>query len=338
MPADDWKEVIPNDEAPRLEHHAAYLAQLQQRAISNGRPLRALHAKANLAVEATFEVLADIPDYARHGLFATPTTYRAVARFSNGAGRYQPDRKPDVRGLAVKLFDVPGTKIIAGMEDARTQDFLAIRASRLPISNAEEFMLIVRASQAPALLPLRIVGGLGLRRGIAVLRRAISDLKQPQSPLAATTFYSALPIQYGRYAVQFAFAAQDSPEVIKRGGPNQLGDALAERLRSRPVIYDFRVRFFVDEATTPIEDAAVEWNAQWVTVARLTLPVQDPHSPRGKRVSELVEHLAFDPWHARADLRPLGNIMRARNVAYRVSSQGRDAAPEPSCAPTFGDD
>ena len=36
--------------------------------------------------------------------------------------------------------------------------------------------------------------------------------------------------------------------------------------------------------------------------ARLTLPVQDPDSPRGKKVRDVVEHLSFDPWHARDDL------------------------------------
>jgi hypothetical protein len=30
------------------------------------------------------------------------------------------------------------------------------------------------------------------------------------------------------------------------------------------------------------------------------------------------------------ELRPLGNMMRARNVAYRVSTQERGVSPEPN--------
>ena len=108
-----------------------------------------------------------------------------------------------------------------------------------------------------------------------------------------------------------------------------LGDELAQRLRKAPVEYDFQVQFFESEESTPIEDASVDWNAPWLTIARLTLPVQDVSSERGRRVAELVEKLSFDPWHALVELRPLGNMMRARNPAYRLSTQERKAAPEP---------
>jgi hypothetical protein len=332
VPASDWKEVIPEDEAARFQRHADLLGSFQARQAHQGR---GLHTKANLGVEATFEVLADIPADARIGMFATPRSYPAVVRFSNGAGRRQSDRKLDVRGIAVKLFGVDGKKVIPGMENAITQDFLAIRTSNVPIKNADEFMAIVRAGQTPALLPLKLIGALGLRRGFQVIRAALGGLKAPQSPLAATSFYSALPIKFGPHAVQFAFTTQDAAAPSKIASETALGDGLAARLRTQPVVYDFCVRFFVDETTTPIEDASIEWAAPWVTIGKLTLAIQDPGSPRGKRVSDLIETLAFDPWHAREDLRPLGNIMRARNVAYRVSTQARNAAPEPSEAPIF---
>ena len=108
---------------------------------------------------------------------------------------------------------------------------------------------------------------------------------------------------------------------------------LSARLRQGPIHYDFQVQFFVDETRTPIEDHSVEWkeaDAPFVTLARLTLAKQDPDSPRGERVAEFVDKLSFDPWHAVKELRPLGNIMRARNVAYRVSTQERGVSPEPN--------
>ena len=329
MPVSDWKEIIPEGEAAKLEAHAAFLGSLQK------PDSRALHVKANSGVEAEFEVLADVPDEAKLGMFATPKRYRALARFSNGAGRRQSDRKLDVRGLAVKVFGVDGKKLIPGLQDETTQDFLAIRTPALPIRDADEFMTIVRASQTPALMPFRMLGGLGFRRGIQVIRSALAGLKSPQSPLAATTFYSALPITYGPYAVQYAFAAQDPPAPVKIVDATSLGDGLAARLRERAVHYDFQIRFYTDPVATPIEDASVAWSSPWLTIGKLTLPVQDPASPKGQRVAEVVEKLSFDPWHARSDLRPLGNIMRARNVAYRVSTQARRAAAEPREVPTF---
>ncbi|MBA2538670.1 MAG: hypothetical protein H0V17_03470 [Deltaproteobacteria bacterium] len=335
MPATDWEETIAADEAERFERYATYLGGVQSKRAHGGSLDRALHSKANLGVEAEFEIIADAPEDARVGMFATPKVYRAVARFSNGAARRQSDRKLDVRGLAVKVFGVDGKKVIEGLEDETTQDFLAIRSSVVPMRNAHQFMAIVRASSTPALLPLRLMGSLGPIGGIKLIRRALAGLKAPQSALAATSFYSALPIKYGPYAVQFTFTARDPAAPIKVGTATHLGDELAARLRERAVIYDFQVRFYRDPVTTPIEDATVEWDSPWVTVAKLTLPVQDPTSPRGIKVGELVEQLGFDPWHAREDLRPLGDIMRARSAAYRVSTQARKSMPEPRTAPVF---
>jgi hypothetical protein len=335
MPATDWKEVIPDDEAARFDGYAALIARNQKAAAADGAMSRGLHAKANVGVEAELEVLADVPADARVGMFAVPRRYKALARFSNGAPRRQSDRKPDVRGLAVKVFGVDGKKVIPGMEDATTQDFLAIRTSVLPIRTAHEFMSIIRAARPEALLPLRLAFALGPGRAVSIIRAALKGMKAPQSPLAATSFYSALPIRYGTFAAQYAFVATDPPAPTKLATPTQLGDELAATLRERAVTYDMKIRFYADPIATPIEDASVEWNTPWLTVARLTLLKQDPASARGKRVGELVEKLSFDPWHAREDLRPLGNIMRARNVAYRASTTARTAAPEPRDAPTF---
>jgi len=335
MPATDWTEIIAEDEAARFERHAAFLAGLQQKHAGGGAPGRALHVKASVGVEAELEVLADIPEAARIGMFATPKRYRALARFSNGAARRQSDRKLDVRGFALKVFGVDGKKCIPGMEDETTQDFLAIRTPVVPMRDAEEFMAIVRAASTPALLPLKLIGALGFGRGVRVIRAALRGLKMPQSALAATSYYSALPIKYGPYAVQYAFTAREPAAPIEIADATHLGDALVARLREQPVSYDLQIRFYADAKTTPIEDASVEWNTPWITVGRLTLPVQDARSPRGQKVAALVEDLSFDPWHAREDLRPLGNIMRARSVAYRVSTQTRKSAPEPRDAPSF---
>ena len=120
----------------------------------------------------------------------------------------------------------------------------------------------------------------------------------------------------------------------KRGStPDYLTEELAARLAKGPIEYDFSVQFFVDETRTPIEDGSVEWkesDAPFVPLARLTLPRQELASPRGQKLASLVETLSFDPWHALAELRPLGGMMRARNQAYRLSTGERKAAPEPS--------
>jgi hypothetical protein len=339
-PATDWKESIAADEAKRFERYAEELRALQRRHAHRGRTHRALHAKGNLGLQGELTVLPDLPEHARVALFAKPTTYRAYVRYSNGSGRLQSDTKGDVRGLAVKLLGVDGKKLIPGLEDARTQDFLLIHTPASPMRNAREFVALVRGIANLPLGLFSFMRELGVGRALGLLREVGRGIKQPMRSLATTRYYSVLPIQFGPYAVHYALTprAADAPGAQPGHSPNYLADELASRLQRGPVSYDFQVQFYVDPQRTPIEDASVEWKeavAPFVTLARLTLPQQDPASPRGRRVTEIVEKLSFDPWHARTELKPLGSMMRARNYAYRLSTQERQAAAEPDGGESF---
>ena len=330
MPATNWQEKIDPGEAERFERYAEQLREMQRKNAHGGPASRALHAKGQLGLSAEFTVLPDLPEHARVGPFAQPGKYRAYVRYSNGSGRRQHDAKADVRGIAVKLVGVAGKKIIPGMENARTQDFLLIRSSVTPFRTADEFVPFVQAAVSPLTGLPRVIALLGLRRTLQIARVAMKQLGAPLGPLAETRYFTAVPIQFGKYAVRCALTplAGKTGAALPRSA-NMLADEMAERLRKTPVEYDFQLQFFADEKTTPIEDASVDWDTPWLTVGRLTLPVQDVSSDSGRRVTELIEKMSFDPWHALVELRPLGNMMRARNPAYRLSTQERKAAPEP---------
>lgn len=339
-PATDWKEVVPEGEAERLAGYAEQLRALQRRRARRRPVARGLHAKAQAGLEAEFTVLSDLPAHARVGLFAAAKTYRAYVRYSNGAGVRQADAKPDVRGIAIKVVGVPGKKIIPGLEDAKTQDFLMIRTPATPFRSADEFVWFVLAAVQPATLLPRALLRFGPLRTLAIVRQITKGLAAPALSLAATRYFSAAGIQFGAYAVRCALepTVAAGPALNLSASPEALREDLLARLVAGPVVYDFRVQFFVDERRTPIEDAAREWreaDAPFVTVARLTLPRQDPESPRGRRIGEWVETLSFDPWHALEAHRPLGNLMRARNHAYRLSTAERGAASEPDGSERF---
>src|SRR5262249_14515115 len=103
MPSTDWKETVAADEGPRFERLAEALRDLQRRRAGTGKPARALHAKAHAGLRGSFEVLPELPEHARQGLFASPRAYDAYVRFSNGSGARQSDRRLDVRGAAIKV-------------------------------------------------------------------------------------------------------------------------------------------------------------------------------------------------------------------------------------------
>lgn len=321
----DWKEEKTPGEDERFLKHAEFMRSIQK------LPDRGLHAKAQLGLSASLEIFSDLPDWARVGLAEKPATYRAYVRWSNGSGMRQHDKKGDVRGMAVKVMGVDGKKVIPGMEDARTQDFLCINQPVFGMKNADEFIAVVKAIQNPLLVLPRLISGLGFGRALATLKRMPKTLGFKMTSIAWTPYFTAAPISWGKAAVRCSFFPKlaADPNAQRGESPTYLGDEMTARVQKGAVEYDFRIQPYDNETATPIEDHSVEWTTPWLTIGRLTVGQQDPKSPEGQKLSELIEKLAFDPWHARVEHRPLGNVMRARNHAYRLTTINRSAAPEP---------
>lgn len=338
-PATDWSETIPPEEAERNERLAAKLRDLQLLRAQKYPLGRGLHYKAHGGLRGELEVLPDLPEWARVGIFAAPGCYRAYVRFSNGAGHSQPDKVDDVRGFAVKVVGVPGEKLIEGMKDAMTQDFLAILTPSLPFASAEEFVAVSEAFAGP---PWKILPTLLRATGWRRLLPFLGDLKAfvgvKANSLTEATFYTPAPIRWGDYAVKYSFVPENPTGVGSDDPRDPLRVDLANRLRKGGVSWVMRVQPYVNPTATPIEDNRRAWDeaaSPWVNVARLSLPTQDPDSEQGRKLGEWVERLSFDPWHAPVEFRPLGEAMRARSAAYRESTIARKAAPEPDGSETI---
>ncbi|HEX8434895.1 catalase [Archangium sp.] len=330
--ATDWKETLAPDEVERFERYASELRELQRRNARGGPPSRALHAKGHVGATGELIVSKDLPEALRVAVFAEPRSWPVFVRFSNGSGRHQHDRTADVRGVALKLVGVPGRKLIPGLEDKRTQDFLLIQEPTTPFRTPDEFVAFVRAAaKGPGLLVPRLFGSLGFGRTLGLLKKLASMPKV--TSLATTPFYTALPLRFGATAAKLAlFPVDATPAGVASGAPGALREELVSRLRTGPLTWSFRAQLFVDERTTPIEDASAPWpedRAPFHELARLVLPQQDLTSASGAKLEEQIERMSFDPWHAVEELRPLGAMMRARAIAYRESVLERQAAPEP---------
>jgi len=322
-PSKDWKETIPPDEAERFERYATILADLQR---ERGGKMRALHAKQHAGLRARFEV-KDVPAHLRVGPFAEDETYDAYVRFSNGSSVKASDKKPDVRAIAIKLLGVPGKKLIPGMEDETTQDFLMLNVPALAFRSVEEFVALAESSRSEALMPLRLFGRLGFS-AFGLIKRLLASAK-PIGSLATERYWSVAPIRFGDFAARLSLVPHET------GAPERtevLADELAARVKDHDLAWDFRVQLFVDEDKTPIEDTSRAWDeadAPPVVLGRLTIPKQDMRSDEGAKLFDQVESFAFDPWHAVVEMRPLGAAMRARSPAYRESQKQRGAAKEP---------
>jgi hypothetical protein len=337
-PSTAWKEIPLAGEPALFKDFARDIVAYQKKDADKNGLLRGFHAKIHAGLMAEFQVLADLPEQARYGVFAEPRTFPAVVRFSNGDSHINPDTNHEPRGIAIKLIGVPGRKLLAGQEDAVTQDFLATSHSvTSTVRDVRQFIHFVKAKRLPRLLMFaRMVFTLGPWQTWRILRaidRTVlhSDVRS----MATEEFSGTAPIKFGRYAVKFTVRpAQKTAASTDRPLTNDfLREELADRLRKADLMFDFLVQFYVDDVHTPIEDTSVPWqpeDAPLLKVAQLRIPRCDLDDPESRKLSKKIDRLSFSPWHATEDHRPLGNVMRARRVAYEASAVLRDHRPEPT--------
>ena len=314
-------ETIAPDESQRFEQ----LAQKMVTELSAEPAGRTLHVRAHAGVAAVLHVDQVAAPF-NVGLFAKPARYDAWVRFSSGAARRQADSVPDVRGMAVKIVGVEGPKLIPGLEAATTQDFLCILTSTFAFQTPEAFADVAHSAAKGQFAVLKaVIRHSGFFGALKMLPRLTKSLDKSGKSLFEHTYFTALPILMGETAAKIRFRPIAVPPPVEKA---DLTPELTHRLRGGPAMFALEAQPFVDQQRTPIENPAVEWPTEWVQLARLELPMQDAASPEGKKRSEYVETLSFDPWHALVQHRPLGATMRARAVAYRVAVMRRHARSE----------
>ncbi|MCC6574853.1 MAG: catalase family protein [Planctomycetes bacterium] len=325
------EETVPPDEAAmiaRLVEQNLALLNVDERPVRRGQ-----HPKHHGCVRAEFIVEPDLPAEFRHGLFASPRRYDALIRFSNGESR--DDRRADAHGMAIKLFDVPGEKLLG---EGTTHDFILLDHPIFFIRNVEDYvglfdaLLAARRSILPKLaffLP-RLIAEIG-HVYVTYLRKKPHELdilldtvgKKPKTPLQeywSTTPYLLGP-QVVRWSARPAMPLPTLPQMTK--SPDLLRHALAAQLDAGEVSFDFMAQVQSDAEKMPIEDPTIRWDEKLSPprkVATLRLPKQRPD---GVPLMEFCEHLSFNPWRCLPEHRPLGGINRARKDIYDKVSRKR---------------
>lgn len=322
VPSTGWQERPGADEPERYARFARQFAEVQARKSLRHGTGRALHRKQLTAAQGTLEVLDGLPAYARYGLFELPGVHEVWVRLSNGGLDKEPDRKPDVRGFAMRVFGVHGDSAL-GSGRVGSQDFTLINQEVFAFAGSTEFVdFVVAASRGNGSLLKHIVS----RYGFAAPRQLARMLRlagKAFSGFATEPLFSTLPMANGPYAARVRLLPAAANGKPARGASKDWAADFSARLANDPLHWDLQLQFYVDEARTPIENASVNWTTPYTTVARLMLPQQEAGSVGGRALAQRVETMAFDPWHALAEHRPLGDVQRARRAVYFESQKGR---------------
>lgn len=306
------REYPPADEIGYITKMISQLKEELRHHYQEGETLRQAHPKMHGLVKARFIIEKDLDSKLQKGVFAKPTEYGAFIRFSNAAGTIAPDKKKDIRGMAIKLVGVEGEKLLSDKQDAKTQDFILISTETFISKHVKEFSGLVKAIASRSKLAIIFY----LLTHWGVLFRTLKAFKSYGS-LADIPFYSTTPYQFGDVngAVKYACIPvnPENPPIPSKPDNDYLRYQLTDMLSRREVIFNFCIQFQKDAKEMPIENATVKWDSEFIKVATIVIPMQQFDNDAQ---IEFGNNLSFNPWNSLPDHRPLGGLNRARRLIY----------------------
>lgn len=282
----------------------------------SGRMLRDAHPKQHGCLRAEFAVEPDLPRELAVGLFARPASYTAWIRYSNAFPISRPDRKWGIRGMALKLLDVPDAP---GGE----QDFLLLTRPAFIAKDVPEFDSLVEGFNGGLCAKLKFAFNPFRPRFRLIWRAAASA--RPCANLLTTRYWSATPYRLGGAAVKYSTIPEPSTgrSNIRPSSPDYLRERLADDLRGGEARFSFCVQTQTDPVLMPVEDAAARWSEKlspFRKVATIRIPEQDFDTPERR---EYGDNLSFTPWNCLPEHEPLGGINRGRKEIYAALSMFR---------------
>lgn len=314
------KEYPGKDEQAIAERIVALLKDEMLRMYPPGpggkRQLRQIHPKMNGCVKAEFIVEKDLPADLKVGIFKKDGSYPAWLRFSNGKTHPLPDYKKDIRGLAIKLMNVPGRKLDANHPEISSHDFILMNTKDFVSGNVKKFGDILSVVTTPfsfRSLPRKI--GIAFSN-LDVLKRAKKAAIKIDNP-CEIPYFSTVPFRFGEEtkAVKYAVIPSSSNKLINPDKTSQdmLRNNFAETVKESELLFDFCVQFQTDPVKMPIEDPTVVWDSPFKKLATIRIPRQICNTPEREKFGD---DLSFNTWHCLAEHRPLGSFNRVRSYIY----------------------
>jgi hypothetical protein len=314
------KESATPDENEATQKIIALLKRrLEREYPAPQRTLRDAHPKQHGLARAHFVVEPGLSAEARVGIFKEVRSFQAWIRFSNLSDPPGADINPDSRGVAIKLMEVAGEKLLPEEKHATTQDFVLMSTDFFVTKDIAEFARLIEALEGGS---LRLTAQLLTHpRLLWLFRKA----RRPCASLFDISYGSASPYLLGARAVKYAVRpeAPTGDAIPESASDNNLREAMVRQLSHREVRLSFLIQFQTDAVMMPIEDPRVVWSEKvspFIKVATIVIPVQEFDTPAQQ---EYGDNLSFNPWHSLPEHRPLGSINRGRRIIYETMSKYR---------------
>src|SRR5262245_46626084 len=304
----------------------------------SGRATRGAHAKSFGVVRAEVQILNDVPTPYAQGIYAKPGHHDALIRFSSASNHLGADATlGGVLGAAMKIFDVPGSKLVDDEPDSATFD-LVLKNSPTFVANTARHYLVLQgiANDGPKYLARGRAGFHEMLRDFLTGKGTFAQedwaweemlafVKISQTPVRnplLSTFWSMAAFRHGDYIakVRIAPTADSTSRILHReldirSRPEVFYPALVDELAANAFDFDLQVQLCTDLAAMPVNATTVEWPealSPYVTVGRVNIPRQDIS---GQETTEKTDALAFSQWRVTETQRSLGQIINVRAIS-----------------------
>jgi catalase len=296
---------------------------------------------------AKFVVDDKVPRQFRYGVFSAPGTPQAIIRFSSG----QPDIKPDktawswlpffgdVRGMAVKILDVEGSKLLDDHDpDDKTQDFIATNSPVFFIRTIDQYSQFSASFSRVDLGELRRYNAYFLPHWwyppgwhLHQFSLIAKSLKRVPDSLVKETYYSGSafrlgPTDYGKFRMRPCDAniKPIPPGKDQKGAQfDYLRLELENQAKAGNACFNFEVQPQVIGKNMPVEDTTVEWSEKDSPFQKIATITIDPQCNNTPEMNKRCENLEFNPWHSVEDFKPVGVMNRLRKVVYQQMADFR---------------
>ena len=317
-------EYVDGEEEGIISEMIQELEDQVTRLYKDKKMLRQIHTKMHGCVQANFTVEPNLPHELKVGVFKEAVSFPAWIRFSNANTNPQPDKKKDIRGVAIKLMNVPGEKIMNDEKMESTQDFLLMSSEAFFAKNLLHFRKLMKAVSAKS--KLKLLGFFLNPLHWGILARVMKSNIVCNHPFEIP-YWSTQPYQFGdeSKAVKYFLRPSDNNNLLydDLNDDNYLRKNMVKTLAENSVDFEFCIQLQTDADKMPIEDPTVKWSSPFIKIASVHIPQQVFDSPAQ---IEFGEYLSFNPWHSLPEHRPLGSFNRARRRVYQQLSQFRHDA------------
>ncbi len=276
---------------------------------------RAVFLKPHGCARGRFVVEKYLPTRLRVGLFAKAVEKPMWVRVSSDTVRGTPDSNKNTIGFAVKVMDVPGTKVLAGEEHFETQDFLMQNHHVFFVDTAHDFMEFTEAiflNKLPQYFAEH-----------PTTKQILDDMDKNVGNVLRIRYFSTTPYQFGDEHAKYSLKpCVDGPDEALPAPlePNYLRTRFERDMKAGGACMQLQVQ--LREGEMPLDRATVEWSEEVskpVTVARLHF--DEPQDV--KALDKECDGLSMTAWHALEAHRPVGSVNEARGFVYKTLADFR---------------